>query len=203
MPENVPGQIGRLFKSLAAIRTSIGAKLEGQQQGHEAGKWWAMVNLILDKLVKEDPQDALKFGIWLTTLPQVSDSKQEWENRWHRGNGLALLDDDRLRDQTLNILNTDERLRESVAGFLQFDPSQVAKKEDTSLYPEAFSLVSDLKLLLSFNGTALSPQTSAIVDLAKAKIKDPEVKRLVKIFGEIADTQYLYQFFINGGYLQD
>lgn len=191
------------LKVLATIRTSIGGKLEGQLRGHEAGEWWVTVNPILDKLVKEDPQDALAFGVWLTTLPKAENSQQEWENRWHRGNGLVLLDDSRLRNQTVINLNNNERLRESVAGFLQFDPSQVANKEDTSFYPEAFLMVMDLKLLLGLDSASLSSEARVAVEVAKGKIKDPEVRRLVQIFGEISDTRQLYEFFVVGGYLHD
>ena len=157
----------------------------------------------MDKLAEEDTGEAFKFGVWLTTLPQVSDKQQEWENKWHRGNGLVLLGDLRLSDRFADALGEDEKLRVAVSGFMDFDPKLVQTLGVTSKHPEAFNFVTDLKLILGLKDTDVLSQAKALIHKAKTKIEDREIRRLVRLFNEIFDTQELYQFFVTNGYISD
>ena len=202
--KDVPERTRPLVRSLVVSRI---AAYQEKPYDPKVGETWMINSELLDQYANQpDKYSVLKQAVSLITLSKHQDGQTEWYYRWLRGNGLSILFDKKMGEALLEFTDDEEEspgLIEALNSFLDTDVSGLDKKALSDV-PEAYSLfatflVCDNLLKEGRKNPYVSPGWSLDVKelLIKAEKRavNPEVRRVMNIFGEISDTKPLHERF--------
>src|ERR1700690_3552854 len=77
-------------KVLSVLRTRVAGGLEIQHRGHDAEDYWTSLNLDLESVVENSPQDAFEFALDTLALDEAKDDSDKYRS-WLKGNALIIL----------------------------------------------------------------------------------------------------------------
>ncbi|MEK7129755.1 MAG: hypothetical protein AAB803_01935 [Patescibacteria group bacterium] len=185
---------------LSVLHSRIAAHYEAlHDYKHTSPAWKANSEFLKQELKNPDKEAVFQRAVILATLPKHQDEKVEWVYRWLRDNGFTMLQEDDMQDQLISLLDDPEKgapLAQSLDQILSTDVTGVTM-DTLSDNPEAFSLFAGILVCRNFYShdrkAPMSDIRQQLSDKAIERLVDPEVQRVMALFGEISDTSELYR----------
>lgn len=106
-----------------------------------------------------------------------------------------ILQEDAMRDRLMTLLDDPQKgaaLTQVLHGFLDTEVTSFTK-ENLSDVPEAYSQFVSFLVVTSSWGEKMSEARQKLLDHVVEKWRDPEVCRVMDMFGTISDTKELYK----------
>lgn len=181
---------------LSVLYSSIGAHYESvhdDQRGQVA--WKANSHMVQEELKNPDKDSVLQRAVLLVTLPKHKNEQVEWVYRWLRGNGVAILQEESMRDRMIALLDDPQKGENVSAALHNFLDTDVGGLTMDDLFdrPEVYSMFVSFLAVTNVWGMEMSDVRKNLLNHVVEKWKDPEVCRVMDYFGTISDTKELYE----------
>jgi len=158
---------------------------------------WSINDEFMQAIITENPSEALQFGIFLTNLSEHKNYETEWYYRWLRGNGVTILLNEELHERTSEYINTQktEDVRNLILNLETFINLDIDGWTKESIFntPEAFTMFVSLILTTSLENSPEVSYGTELFNIAKRKLRESEVQRVVNYYQELSDTRELYK----------
>src|SRR5260221_3684565 len=179
---------------LSILTNGLGAAAE---QGYkiEGGDPWEKLNHLLLELIEFDIEKAFKAAVAFICVAENDNSEIEWRYRYLRGNGLALLGNERLMPLLNEFLKIDSQESDLLLNAIKqlMDRPEIANwnKEKAFSTPEFFSMIAALKIGIALGEPSQSLKAEELTLMAKNKLSNLRTLEQVRWYHEIPDTKAL------------
>lgn len=192
--KDLPSDLHPFVRSI--LVTKFAANFETQHDEVNAqSAWKANSAFAREELKNADQEGVFHRAVLLATLPTHKNPDVEWVYRWLRGNGLAILQEDVMRDKVIHLFDDPQKgavLTRVLHGFLDTNVNGFTEQNLFEV-PEAYSQFVSFLVVTSTYGENMSEVRQKLLDHVVEKWKDPEVCRVMDMFGTISDTKELYE----------
>lgn len=159
------------------------------------GENWMAAGGRFEKIVEIDPDKAFDIGIQLAMMPVSPNPKVEEIAKWVRGDGPGMLGKDELREKLLDYLSDkakSEDLIDKLSQYLSYDFSKIGDSKEAFEDPRCYLSLSTILLGMNVGKEKGLPENGKkIFDLARSKINDPSVEKVIKFYKTCPDTAWL------------
>lgn len=192
--KDLPSDLHPFVRSI--LVTKLAANFEIQHDEVNAQSAWKVNSAFArEELKNADQEGVFRRAVLLATLPTHKNPDVEWVYRWLRGNGLAILQEDVMRDKVIHLFDDPQKgavLTRVLHGFLDTNVNGFTEQNLFEV-PEAYSQFVSFLVVTSTYGENMSEVRQKLLDHVVEKWKDPEVCRVMDMFGTISDTKELYE----------
>lgn len=193
--KDLPEEIRPFASSLVVSR--LAAHYESPHDSRVSATWIKNSKHIEQELQNENKLEVLDRAVSLVTLPKHEDEQTEWYYRWLKGNGLSILQDERMTGALNGLVDNPEKSKpfmEALSSILSTDVKGLSLK-DMSNVPESYSLFVAFLVCESLENGYVTKTRMDLINKAGRRLMEPEVDRVMRFFGEIKDTKELYARF--------